>query len=155
MLITSLFIVGIALIGFGVVSALRGRASDDASAGAANATVKGPAWLVTVISGAALCVTAAWLTTNQKATEAPPTPTTAAAFHATTETTVRPSLHAALDALHAKCADGEMLACDDLVTQAAEGSDYYRYGMACGGRSDVALWREQSGTCVQQLGLTG
>lgn len=41
-----------------------------------------------------------------------------------------------LDALWDACSAGDAASCDDLYAQAPPGSDYSRYGMTCGNRSD-------------------
>lgn len=146
-----MFLLGVVLVLIGVVFALKGKGSEDAGAtGSKVISIKGPAWLIVIALGAVLCSGSVWLAQNKTTEDKPVTP-----MISVTSTTVRPSLHAALDALHVRCEQGEMLSCDDLVDQASKGSDYYKFGIACGGRTNEADYRKMTGTCVEQLGLTG
>ena len=53
-----------------------------------------------------------------------------------------------LDSLYDACADGDMLACDDLYGWAPFGSDYEAFARICGGRRTEA-WVE---ACVTEFG---
>ncbi len=153
-LFVSMFLLGVGLISVGVNFALKGKGAEDSGAtGAKVISIKGPAWLIVIVLGTVLCGGAVWLAQNPTTKNEPQQQITTTT--ALTTTTVRPSLHAALDALHLRCEQGEMLACDDLVVQAAINSEYYKFGMACGGRTDMIVYRKDTGTCVQQLGFTG
>lgn len=127
-----MFLLGIVLVGAGFVFALKGTGSEDAGAGAKVISVRGPAWLIVIGLGSGLSSGSVWLSLEK------PSPVEWKEI----PSTVRPSLHAALDALHSRCGDGEMLACDE-------------FGMSCGGRTNMVVYRKDTGTCVQQLGFTG
>lgn len=58
-----------------------------------------------------------------------------------------PGTEPELDALWASCAEGDMIACDDLFWASEPGSDYETFGSTCGGRTDGEQW-----SCADSFG---
>ena len=141
----ALIILGFGLVAVGVFFAVTGFGIADASGSAVKGIqVQGPAWLILVALGVGTILFGAWQF-EEKGTQVKDVPVTVPPVTDLEDDFAgdEPFDYGddeALDRLWNQCESGDLLACDDLFFESAEGTEYEWFGATCGGITDGSGW---------------